>query len=84
MHCTLHFLLALVGIFYVPFHAGVDPSKFLVASLEFFVVLTELIEHPYNHYFESMSGSLLASISFSTLSGDSSFLFNWGFFVSPF
>ena len=36
----------------ISFHAGVVLSKFLEAFLEFFEILTELLEHPYNHYFE--------------------------------
>ena len=50
--CVLHFLLALTDNFYVLFHSGLVHSKFLAASLEFLEVLTELLQHPYNHYFE--------------------------------
>ena len=62
------------------FYVGIVCCRLLVASIEFLVALTELLELPYNHYFE-LSVCLLRSTSFSTVSGDSSFPFSWGLFL---
>ena len=59
--------------FYFIFHA-------VVVHIQLLVVVNECLEHPHNDYLNSMSEILLASISFSSFSGDSSTPFDWGFF----
>ena len=54
-------------------HADVVPIKFLVALTSLGILITITLN--------SISDKLLASISFSSFSGDSSFLFNWGLFL---
>ena len=56
--------------FYFYFHFVVVPTQFLV-------VVTEFLEHPYNHLFEFY----VWWISFSFSTGDSFIPFNWGLFL---
>ena len=68
---------------------NISPGSCLCPSCPFFFyveVLTKFFEHPYNHFFlNSLSGRLLASISFSFFPGEFSCSFIWDlFFVFSF
>ena len=68
-----YLFLVLVYSFYFLFHAVVVPTQFLVVTAEY-------LEHVITIALNAVSDGLLASISFSSFSGDSSTRFFWGFF----
>lgn len=77
--------MVLVDGFYLLFYAAIVLIKFHNVLIKLLEVLTSCLSTLITITWNSLSDKLLASISFSSFSGDSSFSFIWGcFFVSPF
>ena len=73
MNCILHFFLVLVYSSYFIFHTVVVPTQFFVVVSSLSILITILLN--------SVSDHLLASISFSSFTGESSIPFDCRFFL---